>query len=112
MEAVRRERGRKIKRSPKLFVPYTVQSVADDDWVRQQDAASRIGTSVGWVRLLANCGRLVAVCNEAGEHGLRRNSVEREALRRNVPRWRKLSLMIGDLIRVHIGPQVRDDHDH
>ena len=107
-----RERSRKIKRSPKLIVPYTVRTVGDSDWVRQHDAARRIGTSVGWVRLLANCGRLVAVSNDAGEHGVRRDSVEREALRRNVPRWQKLGIVIGDLIRVNIGPQVPDDRSH
>jgi hypothetical protein len=112
MAAVRRERSRKTKRSPKLTVPYTVRTVGDSDWVRQHDAASRIGTSVGWVRLLANCGRLVAVSNDAGEHGVRRDSVEREALRRNVPPWRKLGLVIDDLIRVNVGRQVPDERNH
>lgn len=61
----------------------SARTVDDNDWISQFDAADRIGVSMARIGFLIQGGRLEPVHNAAGQAGVFKETVEREATRRD-----------------------------
>lgn len=83
-EGTRRQRkavGRQNRGYPAAL--RSARTVDDNDWISQFDAADRIGVSIVRVGFLIQGGRLEPVHNAAGQAGIFKETVEREATRRD-----------------------------
>lgn len=75
-------------------------TVEDNEWVSQFDAADRMGVSMARVGFLIQGGRLEPAHNQAGEAGVRKPGVDREAARRSgAGHLRRGWLLLGDFGR-------------
>ena len=61
----------------------SARTVDDNDWISQFDAADRVGVSMARIGFLIQGGRLEPVHNAAGQAGVFKKTVEREATRRD-----------------------------
>ncbi|WP_121709075.1 DNA-binding protein [Streptomyces sp. E5N91] len=95
----RRWQGRSWSREDRGYVLLKVDTVEDDAWMSQPEAARRLGVTLIRVGMLLANRRLIPAENPAGQAGVTIASVQaEETWRANAKKWAKLARLLKDTI--------------